>query len=646
MKGVAAGFPGPAFRFPHRATRGYHAVNHGGPVMKTRVGHYEIVSELGRGGMGVVYKGYEPALTRYVAIKELSPALAHDAMLVERFLREARSMASLNDPHIIQIYFIGQENEQPFFVMEFVDGESLSGLLKREGRLTVGDAMKILHQSAQGLSVAHDRGVIHRDIKPANLMLSQRGQVKIADFGIALANHDFNSKLTGTGEFVGTPGYLSPEVCLGKAVDQRSDIFALGIVLFEMLTGRTPFSDESPLKLMLDVVQSDIPDVRELNDSVDTEVARILGKMLAKDPADRYQSTHELIADLEKHPTVSVGGPLSIKTAAPSGPAATLIGMATPVTPGVGMRAPTPPPAVSSQPPMSSPMAATRQGPTAEGSTRPGVTQAPMAPVPERKSRAPLFAVVGLLVLGMLGGVVYAAYSLYQRVSASAVAATDAAADGVGDLAATPGNTAATPPIDAGAASVPPPPVATPPGTPANGTSDAASTSAATPVTSAAAGDDGAPVTPGEARPERPLRDAIAARQDARQDARAEDAPVASGPARTFAIETAGDSALMIPAEQLIGEKLENAGLQLVENPRRADVVVRVRSEIIDSQELAFYGQVATVTTAYLSVRAFRGGRPLGNGMRQKLDYTPLNAEDKVQQVIDGHIARVVDSVQ
>ena len=241
--------------------------------MRTHIGHYEIVSELGRGGMGVVYKAYEPALTRYVAIKELSPSLAHDQTLVERFLREARSMASLNDPHIIQIYFIGQENNQPYFVMEFVDGESLSTIIKREGRLYFGDALKILYQSAKGLSVAHDRGVIHRDIKPGNLMLNQRGQIKIADFGIALANHDFNSKLTGTGEFVGTPGYLSPEVCLGKMVDQRSDIFALGIVLFEMLTGRTPFSDESPLKLMLDVVQSQIPDVRSINTEVDQDVA-------------------------------------------------------------------------------------------------------------------------------------------------------------------------------------------------------------------------------------------------------------------------------------------------------------------------------------------------------------------------------------
>ena len=126
--------------------------------MKTQLGHYEIVSELGRGGMGVVYKGFEPALNRHVAIKELSPALAHDESLVERFLREARSMAALNDPNIIQIYFIGQENGQPFFVMEFVEGDSRSAILKREGRIEPADALKIIHQTAKGLATAHDRG--------------------------------------------------------------------------------------------------------------------------------------------------------------------------------------------------------------------------------------------------------------------------------------------------------------------------------------------------------------------------------------------------------------------------------------------------------------------------------------------------------
>jgi serine/threonine protein kinase len=344
--------------------------------MKTHLGHYEIVAELGRGGMGVVYKGFEPALGRFVAIKELSPSLAHDPALVERFLREARSMAALNDPHIIQIYFIGQENEQPFFVMEFVEGESLSALLKREGRLSPETALKILHQTAQGLASAHERGVIHRDIKPGNLMLGPRGVVKIADFGIALATTDLSKKLTSTGEFVGTPGYLSPEVCLGKPVDQRSDIFSLGIVLFEMLSGKTPFSDESPLGLMLEVVKAEIPDVRQLNDKVDAQAAAILAKMLAKDPTERFQNCHDLAAAVHAHPLVAQTGPLKLPTARPTASDATVVGAPTPAS--QPQRVPTPPPRVSasgigaaaSTAPAPAPAAAPTQSTDTDAATR------------------------------------------------------------------------------------------------------------------------------------------------------------------------------------------------------------------------------------------------------------------------------------
>ena len=322
--------------------------------MKSHLGHYEIISELGRGGMGVVYKGYEPSLARYVAIKELSPALAGDAAVVERFLREARSMALLNDPHIIQIYSIGQENDLPFFVMEFVDGTSVASLIQRDLRLQPPDALKIVHQTAQGLSAAHDRGVIHRDVKPANLMVSLRGQVKIADFGIALANADMNAKLTSAGEMVGTPGYLPPELLLGHPVDQRSDVYALGVALFEMLTGRTPFSDASVYKLMLDVVQTEVPDIREINAEIDPGVAAILAKTLIKDPAKRYQSMHELIADLEKHPLVARGGPLKLNLTANVG-GDTAVNLARPMTPASMLRSPTAPPVMSRQGPVMTP---------------------------------------------------------------------------------------------------------------------------------------------------------------------------------------------------------------------------------------------------------------------------------------------------
>ena len=316
--------------------------------------------------MGVVYKGYEPSLARFVAIKELTPALAHDPLVVERFLREARSMAQLNDPHIIHIYFIGQANDQPFFVMEFVDGLSLAELLKRDTRLPPGDAMKIVHQAAKGLAAAHRSGVIHRDIKPGNLIFGQGGVVKIADFGIALANKDIDAKLTSAGELVGTPGYLSPEVLLGNLVDQRSDVYALGVVLFEMLTGRTPFTAASVYKLMLDVVQGDIPDVRDINAEIDPGVAAILAKMLAKEPASRYQSMNDLLTDLEKHPLVARGGPISVRLAPSSASADTLIGVATPMTPGAARRGPAALPEASRL----------RQAPPGPISAEPGVAPA------------------------------------------------------------------------------------------------------------------------------------------------------------------------------------------------------------------------------------------------------------------------------
>jgi serine/threonine protein kinase len=610
--------------------------------MKTHLGHYEIVSELGRGGMGVVWKGYEPALTRYVAIKELSPALAHDAMLVERFLREARSMAALNDPHIIQIYFIGQADNQPFFVMEFVEGESLSGLIKRQGRLAVNDAIKVLHQAAQGLATAHDRGVIHRDIKPANLMLNQRGQVKIADFGIALANRDFDAKLTGTGEFVGTPGYLSPEVCLGKPVDQRSDIFALGIVLFESLTGRTPFSDESPLKLMLDVVQSQIPDVRELNTDVTPEVAAILAKMLEKDPAARYQDTHELMRDLEAL-GMPLTGPLATKVAAPSGPAATLIGMATPVTPNIGMRAPTPPPSVGHA------TVAPPSPPTAPGQTRPGVTHPSAQPQAPVSSKA-LWAVAALLLLAVAGG----AWALRGTLFGTDAPAVVASTDSVPPTASAPAPAAPVAPVD--------PTQAMPAnGAPADPMQTAANGGAASPSQVPAPGVMAPPPVPDKLAPPppalpaaeetvasaspserpRPVREAIAERRDTVRESR----PARSGPAR-FAVATDGDPALTIPAQQLIEERLAAAGLDVVDNPRGADVVVRVRVDVIGNQDITFYGQSAVLTTAYLTVKPYAGQRALGPGLRQKIDYTPMSAEAKVKQALAPGLDRLVDSAR
>ena len=265
--------------------------------MSQLIGSYEVLSELGRGGMGVVYKAFEPKLKRVVALKMLNEGIAHQPGLVERFYREAHAMATLSDPHVVQIYAVGEHQGQPFFVMEYIDGESLGGRLKRE-RMSVREARKVLMQAASGLQSAHEQGLIHRDIKPGNLMLTQKGSVKVTDFGIALAEGT-GERLTGTGGIIGTPGYLSPEACLGEPLDARTDIFALGVVFYEMLTGRLPFDDKSPYALMAAVVQAQIPDVTLLNSEIDPNTLAILTKMLARRPAERYQTCAEVVSALE-----------------------------------------------------------------------------------------------------------------------------------------------------------------------------------------------------------------------------------------------------------------------------------------------------------------------------------------------------------
>lgn len=288
--------------------------------MRKRLGHYELISELGRGGMGVVYKAHEMSLNRDVAIKVLSQQTSHDETLLARFRREARSAAALNHPHIIQIYFVGEDRGQHYFVMEYVKGESLSQLLSREGRLPPARAAQIVIQTASGLAAAHQRQIVHRDIKPGNIMLTRQGRVKIADFGIAFMP-DPDQKLTETGQFLGTPGYLSPEVCMARPADGRSDIFSLGMVYFEMLIGETPFKGDSLLAVLQQVVEREVPDVCKLNEKVSSQSRAILAKMTAKDPERRYQRCEELTADLERLQSSQDTLPSTIQLAVPPVPA-------------------------------------------------------------------------------------------------------------------------------------------------------------------------------------------------------------------------------------------------------------------------------------------------------------------------------------
>jgi len=632
--------------------------------MKEHLGHYDIIAELGRGGMGVVYKGYETSLNRYVAIKVLAESLAHDESVKERFLREARSMAALNDPHIISIYFIGDDAGQTYFVMEFVDGESLGSLLKREGKLKPEQAAKIVYQTAQGLATAHDKGVIHRDIKPGNLMLTSKGAVKIADFGIALSTQDFSKKLTSTGEFVGTPGYLSPEVCQGKPVDQRSDIFSLGIVLFECLAGRMPFTDESPLGLMLEVVKAEIPDVRTLNAEVDPELERILAKMVAKDPAERYQSCQELVADLARHPLVAKGGPITLQTRM-STAAATMIGQKTPVS---GQR---PLPSTSPTP---QPLPVSR--PTTPAGAQPvmGAHQPVLQPQTAKSSPMLPLAIAAILILGLAGG----AWAFRDRISvlqqflgASATTAQPPtmpmqtpAPMPAPAVQTTPASMA---PAQQTAASEPPPPT-----DPRYAETTPANASTAIPPTPAPQGNP----------PAAPAQQAVASAATApspsaqasappAQVATATELPKVSAPPKphvpVVVVLASGDEAISGPAEAAIERTLEHSGYRVSdqdsmprvdnllngERPRfaealrilrgHADAVVFVHARKVGTQELNYYGQSSTLYTAQLAVRAYsvEQARPLGPPWDEQVNFTSLNAGEKAKEAVEPMLERV-----
>jgi serine/threonine protein kinase len=267
--------------------------------MVDRIGHYRIVAELGRGGMGIVYKAHEESLNRFVAIKVLGDHLTEDPDQVERFLREARSAASLNHPNIVQIYAVSEDDGRHFFAMEYVSGSSLQQILRSSGPLDPIQVARIALQTTSGLRAAHEQGIIHRDIKPANLLIDDRGLVKIADFGLALVTSGV-SRLTATGMFMGTPGYLSPEQCLDQDPDHRTDIYSLGVTLYEALSGKVPFTADSPLALLRQIVEVEPPDLGELKPDVDPELRTIVARMMAKDRDRRVSSCAELIDELEK----------------------------------------------------------------------------------------------------------------------------------------------------------------------------------------------------------------------------------------------------------------------------------------------------------------------------------------------------------
>ncbi len=262
-----------------------------------QIGKYKIVSKIGQGATSHVYKGFDATLGRHVAIKTIAAEVSKDEMLRKRFEREALAAASLNHPHIIKIYDFGQEHDKLYMAMELLDGVDLK-LALAEGRLkSLDEKLDVMDQICDGLALAHSHGIFHRDLKPANLHLLPSGQVKIMDFGLARLS---GSDMTRTGLVMGTPHYMSPEQVRGEHVDARSDVFALGCVFYEILTGRKPFDAESLHSVLYKVMQAEPAPATEAVPGLPPVVLQVLEKALAKRPADRFQDAGEFRTFLER----------------------------------------------------------------------------------------------------------------------------------------------------------------------------------------------------------------------------------------------------------------------------------------------------------------------------------------------------------
>lgn len=262
----------------------------GGGVGKT-LGGYKLLQRLGRGGMGTVYRALQLSLNREVALKILSPELSRDPAFVERFLKEARAAGQLNHPNIVQVYDVAQDSGLLFYAMEFVPGGTVEDKLNKDGPLPWQDALKLLNDAARGLQYAELKKIVHRDIKPDNLMLTEIGTVKIADLGLALAQHDGADALG----IVGTPHFISPEQARGQTLDTRSDLYSLGATFFRILTGKTMFHGESAEEIVKKQLREPPPDVRAAAQNVPEKVAAIFTRLVQKEPGQRYQTAGELV---------------------------------------------------------------------------------------------------------------------------------------------------------------------------------------------------------------------------------------------------------------------------------------------------------------------------------------------------------------
>lgn len=264
---------------------------------KLLAGRYELIEKIGDGGMAVVYKAKDKLLNRYIAIKILRPEFTKDASFVENFKRESQAAAGLSHPNIVAVYDVGREGNINYIVMELIDGRTLSDIIAEEAPMDYRKVIDITRQVASALSVAHNNKIIHRDVKPQNIMITKDGTVKLADFGIAKAVND--ATLSTGSKIIGSVHYFSPEQARGNYVDERSDIYSLGIVMYEMLTGKVPFDGDNPVTVALKHINEEIKPPSELVSGIPPQLERSVMKCANKFQTNRYTSAGELIEDLD-----------------------------------------------------------------------------------------------------------------------------------------------------------------------------------------------------------------------------------------------------------------------------------------------------------------------------------------------------------
>src|SRR5574339_784113 len=258
-----------------------------------KIGIYEIKSELGRGGMATVYCAYDPRFEREVAVKVLPRELMHaDPQFRLRFEREAKIIAQLELTAIVPVYDVGEADGQPYFVMRYMNGGSLSERIKAGG-LTIEDAARILGAIAPGLDEAHSKGIVHRDIKPSNILFDSMNNPYISDFGIAKLSQAQAGNVTGSA-IIGTPAYMAPEQAQGDAIDGRADIYALGIILYEMVTGRQPYAADTPMAVAIKHITDPVPHIRQTNPGLPEGMEAVIQKAMAKDRNERFATAMEM----------------------------------------------------------------------------------------------------------------------------------------------------------------------------------------------------------------------------------------------------------------------------------------------------------------------------------------------------------------